>query len=557
MHGKFFVLPILQLAFLQLHGQTANIVKNQGITSAVHQTHLGKIVFTSREVPVTQINERDFLHEYLLTNKSNLFMTAFMDNSMTNYLHKLAPDLTADSLVKIGNYQFTLFVDDRLIYQSNLYPGAPSRKIQDTATVINKPLIDNQHEGSWWSQFYWARFMSHGGDSALTEGKHVLRLEIKPYIKTGEAIKTGDLIAAGTLPLQVYRKPKIDISQIRLNPVRAYDGFDISKERFDSNKIKELKGNIEEGVFKNINSVVVISNGKLLIEEYFNGENRSTLHNTRSVGKSIASSMTGIAIQDDYLKGEQQQLKQFYDLKSFSNFSVQKEEVTIKDLLTMSAVLDGDDNTDSPGNEENMYPTNNWVKFTLDLPVNLTRSGDQWHYFTAGVMLLGDILNKTVPGGLEKYTDEKLFKPLHINHYQWVYTPQHVPSTAGGLQLCSVDFAKYGQLYKNNGKWNGKQIIPAGWVDKTFTRHKPIPGRDNEYYGYLFWNKTYHVGGKAYETFYCSGNGGNKIFVFKDQPWVVVVTASAYGTAYAHPQVDKIMTEYVLPAVLSPGSDRM
>jgi CubicO group peptidase (beta-lactamase class C family) len=274
------------------------------------------------------------------------------------------------------------------------------------------------------------------------------------------------------------------------------------------------------------------------------------LHDPRSVGKSFASTVTGIAINEGHLKNEEQQLKEFYDMHEYEQYAVEKEHVAIKDLLTMSSVFDGDDNTDSPGNEENMYPTENWVNFALNLPVNHTRPAGEWHYFTAGVVLLGDILNKSVPGGLEKYADTKLFKPLGIKEYKWQYTPQHVANTAGGIQMNALDFAKYGQLYKNGGKWNGKQILPAQWVHKTFTRHKKIPGRVEEYYGYLFWNKKYKVAGKEYETFYCAGNGGNKIFVFPNHPWVIVITASAYGAMYAHPQVDKMMTEYIIPALM-------
>ena len=69
-------------------------------------------------------------------------------------------------------------------------------------------------------------------------------------------------------------------------------------------------------------------------------------------------------------------------------------------------------------------------------------------------------------------------------------------------------------------------------------------------YGLLFWNMTYHVDGRPYETFFCTGNGGNKIFVFLDQPLVVVVTATAYGKPYMHTQVDKMMERYILPAVV-------
>jgi len=551
---KSFIL-IIQLSFIisvSLSGQTGDIVKTEGIKSELHRANIGKIIFTSQSVPLSELKESDFLKTYVLTNKSDLFINVFLSNSITNYMHFIAPELSVDELAKSGNYQFTLFVDDHLIYESNLGPGAPYREIKDTATILIVPLINNKNEGWYlWSQYFWMRFMSNGGDSILTEGRHLLKIEIRPYVNLATGVKTGDVIASGSLNLDVKRKPVIDISRISLNLVRPYNGFEISSESFNKNLIKTLKGNINEGVFKNISSVIVIKDGKLLIEEYFNGETRDSLHDPRSAGKSFSSTVTGIAINEGYLKNEDQALKEFYSVNSYDNFSSSKENVSIKDLLTMSSVFDGnDDDGNSPGNEENMYPTSDWVKFVLDLPVSLTRQKDEWHYFTAGVVLLGDILNKTVPGGLEKYADQKLFKPLGITNYKWQYTPQNVPNTAGGIRMNALDFAKYGQLYKNIGKWKGRQLIPEVWVTKTFTKYKSIPGRKDEFYGYLFWNKTYIVNGKPYETFYCAGNGGNKIYIFPDQPLVIVITATAYGAPFAHSQEDKMMTDYILPALI-------
>ncbi|MEO8619591.1 MAG: serine hydrolase [bacterium] len=550
MRFNLLLCTFMELISFRLAAQQQDIVAAQEITSRLHHENVGTIAFTATSIPMASLKQSDFLHSYALTNKSNLFITVFMGTSLTNYLHRVAPDLSADSLVEVGNYQFSLLVDNHLIYESNLLRGAPRAAVMNTETAITKPLIDSQHEGAWWTQSFWMRFMMHGGDSALTDGTHLLRMEIRPYVTLATETKVGDLIASGELRVNVKRKPNIDISKIRLRPVRPCSGLAVSADEFDEKRMRELIGNIHEGVFKNISSVVVIKNGKLLIEEYFNGETRKTLHDPRSVGKSFASTITGIAIGEGYLKSEDQTLGEFYDLKSFANYSPRKQEVSIKDLLTMSSVFDGfDEDGNSPGNEENMYPTPDWVKFTLDLPVSATRPKDEWHYFTAGVVVLGDILNRTVPGGLEKYADEKLFKPLHIK-YQWQYTPQKVPNTAGGIRMSALDFAKYGQLYKNGGNWNGEQIIPRAWVDRTLTKHKTIPGRNDESYGYLFWNKKLRVNGRSYETFYCAGNGGNSIFIFKDQPLVVVITATAYGAMYAHPQVSRMMENYILPAVI-------
>lgn len=536
------------LTSLLCFGQHKNIVEPNQVKTDLHQSNIGKIFFTEQRFSYESLNEKNFLKTYKLTNKSNLFFVAYFNNSLTNYKRQLMPTFSADTLFKLGNYQFTLFVDSKLIFQSNLLPGAPQAKNQDVDTYLTRPFIDNIDGQGTWSESFWNRFMLNGGDKVLTDGNHLRKMEIRPYVKT-DRIKVGGIIATGELLLEVNRHPKIDIEKIQLNKLSPYKGLEISNLPFDKKKIKYLKGAIDEGVFKKINSIIVLKEGKILIEEYFNGENRNSLHDPRSVGKSFSSTMTGIAIDEGFIKSDTQTLNDFYKLDQFQNFSQSKENATIKDLLTMSSGFDGNDEVDnSIGNEENMYPTQDWVKFTLDLPYQDSLK-ENWHYFTAGVILLGDILNKSVPNGLEKYADDKLFKPLGITNYKWQYTPQNIPNTAGGIQMNALDFAKYGQLYKNFGTWNGQQILNKDWVEKTFTKQKQIIGRDNEYYGYLFWNKTFSANNRNYEAFYCAGNGGNYILIFKNEPLVIVITASAYGQYYAHSQVAEMLTKYILPSV--------
>jgi CubicO group peptidase (beta-lactamase class C family) len=487
------------------------------------------------------------IKQLTLTNKTNLFITVHLARPLTASLHDLAPQLGNDSLSRVGNYQFLFFVDGRQVYHTELLPGAPRALQQQTDTEWTKPLIDNQHEGAWWSQSAWNRFMYNGGEEALSDGLHTLRIVLRSYVKAPQLI-VGDIIAEGQITLTVKRKPEIDLAKMRLSDVKPYDGLPVSSDNFDHDKIKLLRAYIEADAFKHVTSVVALKNGKILFEEYFNGATRDSLHDVRSVGKTFASAFTGMALHDGYLRSVDQRLGDFYDLKKYNNFSQAKARVSIKDLLTMSSRFDGDDdNPNSPGNEENMYPTDDWVKFTLGLPVDTSRYNGQWHYFTSGVMLLGSTLDKMIPGGLEKYANDKFFGPLHISNYKWVSTPQHVPSTAGGIRMNALDFAKFGQLYANGGLWQGKRILQANWVKESLSHQQTITGRAGEYYGYLFWNKTYN---KRYEAYYCSGNGGNKIFIFKDQPLVVVITATAYGSAYGHKQADRIIEEFVLPAVL-------
>lgn len=547
-----FLLSLLSAP--SLFGQQPAFVQDSGITSPFHRAHVGEILFTAAAIPASSYANAAFLRTYVLLPKSNLFMTVFLGESLTNALHRLAPEMSAAELAKTGNYQFTFYVDERLVYRSNLHPGAPYPALKNTETVVHKPLLNSS--SSWWSQSLWNRFLSNGGAQALTEGPHQLKLEVRPYLQRAE-VQVGPLLASGQLALQVVN-PTIDVTKIRWSRPAPYDGFAMATAQFDTSKIKALKGNIEEGVFKAITSVVVIKNGQLVVEEYFNGASRRTRHDPRSVGKSFASTLTGLAIRDGYLTSESQTLSDFYDLQRYAHYSPAKGRITLRDLLTMRSAFAGNDEVDaSPGNEENMYPTPNWVDFALSLPLDPVKPQGKWEYFTAGAVLLGDILQKRVPGGLEAYADRQLFRPLGITDYQWQYTPQHVVNTAGSLQLTALDFAKYGQLYLNRGQWHGQQVLPAAWVAKTLTKQAAIPNRGNEFYGYLFWNKTYYVAGRAYETFYCAGNGGNKIFVVKDQGLVVVVTATAYGMPYAHPQVDKMMENFILPAVLGSVTEPM
>ena len=545
--GLFFCFLVPANIFCTV--DSLNFVKDNGITSGVHEQNQGKVTFMGVSVPIEKYTEADFLSAFEISDTCDFNIRVFLKRSLTNELHTLTPMLTADELTTNGNYSFTFYVDGVKIYTENLNPGAGSRESKNTATVFRVPLISSSGEDSW-GRFLWQRFWYSGGEDALSEGSHKLRIEIRPYVKYADVI-TGSIIAEGEIDITIKRPP-VTAEQIEIQPIAPAVGWKISNESFNKELIRELNRKIYQNSFKQITGIVVVKNGKLLLEEYFNSSGRDSLHDTRSVGKSFASAIMGIAISDGYIKDENQTIGTFYDLSTYANFSLAKNKVTLKSLLTMSSGFLGSDmDQSSPGNEENMYPTPDWVKFTLDLPIDSSKiMGKSWDYFTAGVVVLGDILNRTVPGGLEKYATKKLFKPLGITKYRWEYTPQGVANTAGGLRMRCLDYARFGQLYKDGGMYNGKQIIPADWVKKSLSPLLQIPGSETDYYGYLFWNSVFNVNGKKYEAAYSSGNGGNKIFIFKDVPLVVVITSTAYGMPYAHRQVNKIMEEYILPAVL-------
>lgn len=552
---KILIVTFISFFGLMIFGQTKDLVETDGITTSLHKKNIGKITFMNGNIPIDQYKESDFLKTFPLAYRSDLNIRVFMDNSVTNYLHLLAPELTAEQLLEKGNLQFIFYIDNQLIYKENISPGCwlgNANELKNTLTTFRIPLTSTKGENLW-ALHLWERFQINGGEKVLTDGKHKLKIEIRPYIKVDEndAEKVGQLIAEGEVEL-IKKTPKATAEQMAIQTIMSESGWEISNFKFDRKKIEALNSEIATYNLKDITSIVVIHEGKLLLEEYFNGADRNTLHDPRSAGKSFASTIMGIAIRDGYIKDENATLNEFYDLKNYDNYDLKKEQVKIKDLLTMSSVFEGSDaNSSSPGNEENMYPTDNWVDFTLNLPSDPTKTnGGKWDYFTAGTILLGDILDKKVPNGLERFADEKLFKPLNITKYKWQFTPQNVANTAGSLQMRSLDYAKYAQLYKNNGNWNGYQILPKGWIEKTFTHQINIEGRENEFYSYLFWNKMIQYKGKNYETYYCSGNGGNEFIIFQDLPLVIIITSKAYNKPYGHPQADRIVKDFLLPSIL-------
>jgi CubicO group peptidase (beta-lactamase class C family) len=136
---------------------------------------------------------------------------------------------------------------------------------------------------------------------------------------------------------------------------------------------------------------------------------------------------------------------------------------------------------------------------------------------------------------------------MGIDQVMWVYSPLDIPQTGGGLRLTSAELVKIAQLYQNGGVWNGKRIVSEQWVKSSTTPHAQID--DKTEYGYLWWLKSFKSGDKSYPAFFMTGNGGNKVVVIPSLNAVVVITSNNYNTKGMHEQTEKLLTDYVLPAM--------
>ena len=323
--------------------------------------------------------------------------------------------------------------------------------------------------------------------------------------------------------------------------------------------LSKMEAAIRSGDLKKITSVLVARHGKLVYENYFNGSGTEALQETRSATKSITDMLVGIAIDKKILSGVSAPILPFFpDKQPLENPDPRKSKITIEDFLTMSSLLECDDwNNFSRGNEERMYLIEDWVKFTLDLPIKgfapwVTKPQDSpygrsFSYCTAGASTLGAILERAAKMPVPDFARANLFGPLGIEKTDWKFSPLGTAQTGGGLGLRSRDLLKLAQLYLNGGTWNGKRIVSEAWVKTSTQPHVQID--DNTNYGYFWWLKDFKSGEKNFPAFYMSGNGGNKVLAFPAQDMVVVITSTNYNTRGMHEQTDKILTDFVLPAV--------
>jgi CubicO group peptidase (beta-lactamase class C family) len=190
-----------------------------------------------------------------------------------------------------------------------------------------------------------------------------------------------------------------------------------------------------------ITSVVVSQGGEILIEEYLAGD-VSTLRNTRSCTKTVAGMLLGMAIDRGIVAGVKTPLQELLGEPA--------PPVMLRDLLTMSSCLDCNDWDDaSPGNEELMYPQEDWLRFALRLPL---RRSTSFSYCTAGVVALGVALERALGEPLSNFAKRELFTPLGIESARWVYTPKGETSMAGGLELTSRSLLRLGELYRGAGR---------------------------------------------------------------------------------------------------------
>jgi CubicO group peptidase (beta-lactamase class C family) len=264
-----------------------------------------------------------------------------------------------------------------------------------------------------------------------------------------------------------------------------------------------------------LHSFVIVRHGQVIGEGWWKPEAADKPHALASLSKSFNATAVGLAIEDGKLKLDDPVLKFFPD-DAPADVSDNLRAMTVRDLLTMTC------GHDSEPKAIGGMPS---VKTFLAHPVP-HKPGTHFQYNTMGSYTLSAIVTKATGQTTLEYLKPRLFEPLGIANPEWGSSLEGNSFGGFGLKLCTEDIAKFGQLYLQRGKWNGKQLIPERWIEQATSKQVPNEKESHskigidwqQGYGFQFWRCTHNA-------FRGDGAGGQLCVVIPDKDAVIAITA--------------------------------
>ena len=328
-------------------------------------------------------------------------------------------------------------------------------------------------------------------------------------------------------------------------PMQIDDGWNVSSladEGVNEEIINDMMTAILASKYPKLISIVLIRNGRLILEEFLYYNNHYWLQEFRSAGKSVTSVLMGIAFDKGLIKGVDEKLFDFFPaFEKGDNWDRRKDDVTLHHVLSMRWGFD----ESGPANKLPWY-TENWISKTLSLPL-ISEPGEKFEYHSAAPALCGPILESVTGMPVAEFAKEYLFKPLQISDYLWHTLSDGNTLTAGGMFMRPRDMAKIGYLILNRGQWRGRQILSEEWIDSST---RPYTSDDEMGYGYYWWLSNYKGRDKTFETIFAAGHGGQRVMVVPKLNLVAVFTSKPDDNPKGHKRIIRIMEKYILPSML-------
>ena len=372
-------------------------------------------------------------------------------------------------------------------------------------------------------------------------------------------------VFAWAVPLLILSAASAQTYQYTVPP-KLKDGWEtgsLSDEGIDVNLMRAMLERIRTGEYKNIQSVLVVKNGKLVVEEYFPRQEqdrreqmlrRFAPQEMTSATKSVTSILIGIAIDQHLISGVDEKVATFFPEYADIFAGADKARLRLRDLLSMSAGLAWDEWTrpysDPLNDHVRMIRSDDPIRYVFELPV-VAAPGTKFAYNSGLSVVLGQIIFKVSGLRADTFAERHLFAPLGITDHYWTKYPDEIVQAGGGLYLRPRDMAKLGQLFLNGGRWQGKQIVSEEWVRQSTENHidaAQIPAAARaEGYGYQWWLGSFKAGNRVVKSYSARGRGGQFIIVFPDQHMVAVFTSGADNPLTFQPL--DILQRDILPAV--------
>jgi CubicO group peptidase (beta-lactamase class C family) len=320
-----------------------------------------------------------------------------------------------------------------------------------------------------------------------------------------------------------------DLLAVDYTPLAGED-WEVSapaKQGLDPMLVAEVYYNAAE--LETLYSLLVVKNGYLIAEDYFNEGSVDQKDRLQSVTKSFTSALVGIAVDQGYLSSVDQKMLDFFPEVADQTTDPRKNQITIQDLLQMRAGYPSEE-TD-PALWDGLL-SGYYSPLIEEFPL-IADPGTEFNYSNLSSNWLGIIVDRATGTNLKAYAEENLFLPLGVEAGEWGTDAEGHNNGCGDLHLTARDAAKFGLLYLNDGEYEGDQVVPADWVHDSLQRYSEDINATGGFpanfglsisgigYGYQWWSAK--AGGHHFD--FAWGHGGQFIVLLGELDMVIVVTS--------------------------------
>ncbi len=305
---------------------------------------------------------------------------------------------------------------------------------------------------------------------------------------------------------------------------------------------------------KTLQGVVVLRDGHLVAERYYNGATARSFNDIRSAGKSVTGLLATFAMDRGFIASASDPVRRYWPESASSALG----DASVDDLLTMRSGLAADDEDPaSPGNEDRMDAAPDPLAFTLAVPRQEV-PGRVYRYNSVTAYAAGVVVAKATggpDGDLGRFAGTVLFEPLGITDWRWDRDRAGQTKGQGNLWLSTRSMAAIGELVRSGGEYHGRRLLSAGGVE-AMLRPRVATGPQDPYadqYSRLWYAKSLSVDDSRVPIWFASGNGGNKIYVVPHLRLVVAITSQAYGRGYGQRRSQDILIGVLKAALATPG----